>query len=161
MLEAGKQAQLDLDFLDAAWKGNLPEVRKLLAEGANVNAQSTRGMPALMWATSTQHADICRFLLENGADVNAKDGNDWTALHWAASYGDTETCILLLSKGADMHVRCSTQKTAFDFAEFFVFQHENPSTALFLKFFEQSGSIFGKEAAARFAIRFKECTSPA
>ena len=110
----------DSALIRAAEKGNLGEVRALLAKGANVNARDKDGITALMMAASGGHLDVVRVLLAQGADVNAKVNNaqtggvDWTALSWASGH-HPEVVLELLDKGADINAGWSfpgTEKQA-------------------------------------------------
>ena len=53
----------------AASKGNLQEVRRLLEDGHNVNAESKSGFTALAIATRYEYTDIVLILLSYEADV--------------------------------------------------------------------------------------------
>ncbi len=71
-------------------------VRRLLAEGADPNAYTERGKPALHKAWPL---DLKRALLEGGAHVDARDWQGNTALSLAGSMSDVVE--LLLEAGAD------------------------------------------------------------
>jgi ankyrin repeat protein len=63
-------------------------VRALLDAGADVNAVTTTGATALMWATG-QTPNV-RLLLEHGADLNAKAKSGATALLTATRRANPE-----------------------------------------------------------------------
>jgi uncharacterized protein len=69
----------------ACFEGDLAVVRRLLAGGADVNAQDRDGDTALMFAAFRGHAAVVRLLLEHGADLDAKARNGWTAKRAAQS----------------------------------------------------------------------------
>lgn len=48
------------------------EVRRLVAEGEDVNQVNESGHTALMWASYDNHLDIATVLLEHGADLNMR-----------------------------------------------------------------------------------------
>jgi ankyrin repeat protein len=76
--------------MQAAAKGDINQIKKLLAPGANVNAQDQSGYTALMYASkgSTDNAAaIVAALLSAGAAGNAKDKRGNTALNWATWNG--------------------------------------------------------------------------
>ena len=61
----------------AAEKGDMDEVERLLAAGANVDARTTGGFPRnstpLSIAAFYDHLDVMRLLLDRGADIEARD----------------------------------------------------------------------------------------
>ena len=65
------------------------EVKKLIEEGADVNARDNRGFTVLIWASAWRQTEIVKLLIEAGADVNAKaDMNGQTALIYVVEIGD-------------------------------------------------------------------------
>ena len=69
---------------DAARDGNLDEVNRLIANGADVNAKEDKyGVvwTPLHFACNHGHEDVVKALLAVGADVNAKDDDGKTLLH--------------------------------------------------------------------------------
>ena len=56
----------------AARRGDTAEVRRLVAEGEDVNQVNESGHTALMWASYDNHLDIATVLLEHGADLNMR-----------------------------------------------------------------------------------------
>jgi ankyrin repeat protein len=105
-------------LIQAAKKGLAGEVRRLLSQGADVNARGTWGMTPLMWAASKGHWPVVWLLLECGADVNARANNNSTALMWAAFEGRSDLVKGLLDKGADMDAQSNCGRTALISAAF-------------------------------------------
>jgi hypothetical protein len=69
---------------DAAQSRDLAAVKKLLKEGADVNAAQGDGMTALHWAALNGDAEIAQMLLYAGANVSAKTRlGGYTPLHLA------------------------------------------------------------------------------
>ncbi len=125
-----EQDRLNDDLIEAAKKGNIKTVRRLVEKGADINAREGFAMAAaaeyghmhiVEWfhkrgvdehedfdaafamrgAIESGHAHIVRYLIEVcGFDVNADDGK---ALQTAASSGHEDLVALLLEKGADIH----------------------------------------------------------
>jgi ankyrin repeat protein len=96
---------------DAAMKGDVERVRKLLKKGENPNARDEYGYTPLYWAAINGHVDVVRLLLEHGADPNIKNTYGNTPLHWAALYGYVDVVRLLLEHGADPDARNDYGKT--------------------------------------------------
>lgn len=94
-------APADAQFFKAALKGDLPEIARLIAAGANIEARNAVGHTPLMIAAARGHLAAAQALLDAGADVNAvtKGGN--TAVGVTASLPDAALTELLLARGAD------------------------------------------------------------
>lgn len=84
-------------LLDAAKKGEIERVKKLLTED-NVNCRDEYGRNStpLHLAAGYNHLDVVEYLLENKADVNAKDKGGLVPLHNASSYGHVDVASLLI-----------------------------------------------------------------
>ncbi|MGI9548613.1 MAG: ankyrin repeat domain-containing protein [Bdellovibrionales bacterium] len=116
-------------LIRAAKKGNVSEVKKLLAEGADVNARDSDGRTALLATmlsvakgTPEEQLQIINILLAAGADVNVR-GNDFgkTALMrsvdpWSLGSGNTRIINVLIVAGADLNARSNWGKTALMYA---------------------------------------------
>jgi hypothetical protein len=94
-------------FGEAARKGDVAAVRKLLDEGIDVNTRFRYGVTALSYASDRGHLDVVTLLLERGADVNARDTfYNATPLSWAVAPATgrkpqhPEIVALLLKHGA-------------------------------------------------------------
>ena len=103
-----------LYLISASVYGDTKLVRKLLDEGADVNAKSGSGSTALMMASSKGHKEIVAMLLEKkyGADVNVKNNEGWTALDRASLNEHTEIVEMLLKNGADVNTKDNGGYTA-------------------------------------------------
>jgi ankyrin repeat protein len=82
------------ELIEAAMKNSLPEVRRLLSLGADVNAKHFDGETPLHWTASVQ---VLQALRENGADIEAKDDHDMRPLHCACLGGHLAVVNELLS----------------------------------------------------------------
>jgi cytohesin len=92
-------------LVDAVRRGDVQEVARLLAAGADPNVKDLDGHTPLHYAAEQCRADIAELLLKHGADPNARDDHGKTPLHRAVAVGCVEVAELLLSRGADPNVR--------------------------------------------------------
>ncbi len=92
----------DTALIEAAGKGDLAAVEKLIREGAGVNARGSRGRTALLAATHGNHVAVARALIAAGADVNAKDDIQDSPYLYAGAEGRTEILKMTLAAGADL-----------------------------------------------------------
>jgi ankyrin repeat protein len=93
---------------EAALKGDIDQVKMLVAQGHNVNQVSGAGETPLGSSVRGGRVDVVRFLLAKGADVNNQNWlSDETPLMLAANSGDMEIIKALLDDGADP---CKTLK---------------------------------------------------
>jgi uncharacterized protein len=86
----------------AADKGCLDLARRLLDDGASLQARDRLGRMALARAARARHADIVDLFLERGALVNARDLDGSTALFLAAEEDDRAIVETLIAHGADL-----------------------------------------------------------
>ena len=94
-------SRIDLPLVDAAKSGDRDMLRALLDEGADVNAQTTDGSTALLWASYRDDLESAELLIGAGADVNIANDLGATAI-WAASRnGSAAMAEELLAAGAD------------------------------------------------------------
>jgi len=92
----------DAPVADAAQRGDLDEVRRLLREGADVNAGQGDGMTALHWAARNGELAMGEILLYAGASVDAGTRiGSYTPIHLATRAAHSEFVTLLLEAGAD------------------------------------------------------------
>lgn len=96
----------------AVKRGNLPEVRRLVNAGANINARHDELTP-LMYAASNGHANVIRYLLSKGANARARQStnNPRTALFYAAEKGNINSVRALL-RHSNLNVQDGNGRTA-------------------------------------------------
>jgi len=87
---------------EAAGKGDLAAVERLIAHGASIDARDGRGRTALLAATHGNHVAVARALIAAGSDVNAKDDIEDSPYLYAGAEGRTEILKLTLAAGADL-----------------------------------------------------------
>ncbi len=101
-----------LEFIEAAARGDVKRVKEFLDSGINVNAKDTKGDTALTRAVQHRHKEIVELLLAHGADINAKDGYTSTVLIYAARGGYKEIAEILIAHGAHVNAKKSDDSTA-------------------------------------------------
>lgn len=90
-------------LMNAVDRNDAAAVRKLIAQGVNVDELEPNGDAPLIMAAYKGYAEVTRLLLEAGADVGALDpGMKATALHAAAYAGHADTASLLVEHGIDI-----------------------------------------------------------
>jgi uncharacterized protein len=86
---------------EAAAKGDTARVRRLIAEGADPNAQGRDGVTVSQWALLHQSPRGLSALLEGEADPARADSSGETVVHYAAKAKDPVYLEVLLDRGAD------------------------------------------------------------
>jgi ankyrin repeat protein len=110
--DAAHQVALDRVLIEAAKLDDRRGLKKLLAKGADVNAQPGVDGSALHAAAALGHAKVLKMLLENGAAVNARGPREVTALQLASIEGHTSAVNLLLDCGAPVDATSGLHGTA-------------------------------------------------
>jgi ankyrin repeat protein len=98
-----KMNEIDQELIDAAAESNVPEVRRLLSDGADVNAEDNRyGLTPLIEASGEGHVQVVNELLEHGADIEKADSYGRTPLIVACCFGCLAVAIELLGHEVDI-----------------------------------------------------------
>lgn len=92
----------DRALIAAAERGDAAATRKLLGNGASINARDSAGRTALLAATHGNRVEVARILIAAGADVNAKDNMEDSAFLYAGAEGRNEILKMTLAAGADL-----------------------------------------------------------
>ncbi|GAB5362828.1 hypothetical protein AAMO2058_000832400 [Amorphochlora amoebiformis] len=91
---------------NASDKGQLPEIRKALFLGADINLRVTAvGSSPLMCAAYDGDLEIVKYLLQNKAKVNFQNIEKNTALLFAADHGYLEVSKILLEAKSNPNMR--------------------------------------------------------
>ena len=93
---------LDMALLEAAEKGDLRKMRRLLDQGARAGAVIDGDGSPLIAAARRGRLEAMEMVIEAGADVNRGVGGDGNPLTMAAKGGHLEAVRLLLDRGADI-----------------------------------------------------------
>ena len=102
------EGETALHFVVRAKGDSVGIARRLIENGADVNARTHNNRTPLMLASSNDDINLVRFLLKNGANVNLEDDQGRTALYYAVrdSYHDTcDVVRCLISSGANVNAR--------------------------------------------------------
>ena len=111
LVVAGAAAADDLRLVDAARHQNLPRLRTLLDQHADVNVKSEDGSTALLWAAHWNDLQTAELLVRAGADANLANDLRMTPLSQACTNGSTALVNLLLNAGAKPDTPVGTGET--------------------------------------------------
>ncbi|XP_016356510.1 ankyrin repeat domain-containing protein 12-like [Sinocyclocheilus anshuiensis] len=95
-------------------KGDIQDVKDLIALGASVNIRDYAGWTPLHEAVQRNKYDMTESLLEAGAEVNCRADNGITPLHDAIRYQYYKIVDLLLKYDADPLSKCDRGMTPMD-----------------------------------------------
>lgn len=111
------------DIHNAAKSGNLDKLRKLIAEGVDVNKPNKKGITPLMYAIANKHEKVVKELLKHPQiDIEKQSDDGKRPIHWAAEMYNLEILNTLLDKGADINSETSSNKlTALHIAAYYGF----------------------------------------
>lgn len=106
--------RLGSELAEAIKRGDLQRTKKLIADGASINARRNDGSTPLSTASFNGRLEIAEYLIEKGARVmqTNRDGN--TPLHVAAFMCQTEITKLFLKKGAHVRKKNNRGESAID-----------------------------------------------
>lgn len=105
-----------LTIFEAAKNGDVGELKRVVAAGADVNVTDADNVTPLTWACDAGHGEIVKLLLDKGANPSAKDNLGATPLMWAAKQGDPKIAEMLLAKGAEIDSQDKYGSTAMMWA---------------------------------------------
>ena len=100
MIERVQRAKNTKSLFEAVRKGDIDHVKKLIAEGADVNALDGLLNTPLCNTVGTGQMELVQLLVEAGADVNA---GSWSPLYTAVDEDNVAIAEYLIAHGADMN----------------------------------------------------------
>jgi ankyrin repeat protein len=89
-------------LVDAAERGDVATVKRLIAAGGDVNWQNERKDSAFLVAGARGHTEVVRLTLAAGANLKSTNRYGGTALIPACHYGHVETVRVLLETKIDV-----------------------------------------------------------
>jgi ankyrin repeat protein len=102
-----EKKDIDSSFIQAAKRGSSATIKKLIAQGEDINIRDKDGRTPLIYASLNRFLMIVDILIKAGADVNLRDLLGRTALMCAS----TEKIIdKLLDAGADVNIKNTEQR---------------------------------------------------
>ena len=104
------------DILDAAYFGELDNIRTLLDDGADVNISGQDGNTPLHMAVLGGHTNCVGLLIEKKANVDAVNSEGNNTLHLAVATAPPDCIKLLLESGAPVNSRNNKGDTPLDYA---------------------------------------------
>jgi uncharacterized protein len=84
----------------AAWHGDLPKLKALIASGASLDARDAKGRTPLHVATYARQREAIKLLAKAGANLDLLEDDRYDAVTIASVADDVTTLTLLLSLGA-------------------------------------------------------------
>ncbi len=104
LLLSGVDAAIE-PLVDAAARGENPQVQQLLRDGADVNEAQGDGMTALHWAAETGNDELADMLIYAGSHLDAGTRiGQYTPLHIASRKGNAYIVKALIEAGANVEV---------------------------------------------------------
>lgn len=108
---------------EAVAKGDLADLKRHLARGADVNERGFGGRTPLHFAAVVGYTNVAELLITKGADVNAKDDDNSPPLIEAAAGGYADVAKLLIAKGADVNAKNQNGATPLHLAAIMGHKH--------------------------------------
>ncbi|XP_029313873.1 protein phosphatase 1 regulatory subunit 16A [Cottoperca gobio] len=92
----------------------LADIRALVQNGADLNAQDANGTTLLHIASANGYMSVAELLSEHRAQVEVRDSDGWTPLHAASCWGQIQMVELLVAHGASLNTKSVLEETPLD-----------------------------------------------
>ena len=113
-------SQKNIDFIDAIEFEDVVKVKRMLAEGVDVNFTDEYGRTFLHTSVYFNSPEISKILIDSGADVNAKCNQGYNCLYWSTLQQQLRTIFNLSLAGAVVDEKLTRfQQTCLHFASIF------------------------------------------
>ncbi|CAN4093151.1 unnamed protein product [Withania somnifera] len=89
----------------AARKGDVADIKKCIAEGANVNGKDQNGWTPLHRAAFKGKIEMVKVLIKHGSKLDIVDYCGYTALHLAIEAGKKDVAMYLIAQGAKANLK--------------------------------------------------------
>ncbi|KAL3359302.1 hypothetical protein AABB24_016057 [Solanum stoloniferum] len=89
----------------AARKGDVADIKKCIAEGANVNGKDQNGWTPLHSAAFKGRVEVVKVLVNNRAKLDIVDYVGYTPLHLAIEAGQKDVAMYLIAQGARANLK--------------------------------------------------------
>ncbi|EST54645.1 ankyrin [Brevibacillus panacihumi W25] len=99
-----EMGQLNESLLQAVNHGDQAEIKRLLADGADIDATDERGRTSAMIAVHTDQLDVFQFLASQGANINIRDQRLDNPLLYTGAEGKLDFVKAAIAAGADTTV---------------------------------------------------------
>ncbi|KAJ1478771.1 ankyrin repeat-containing domain protein [Baffinella frigidus] len=115
---------------EAAFNGNVREMKLLLQRGALVTQEDRRHRTPLHFAAFNHQVDACRWLIEQRANVNAaSNSNGFSPLFAACEMDDLDVVQVLVEANADLAMQSNEGHSPYQHA----LRHNRVKTAAYLQ----------------------------
>jgi ankyrin repeat protein len=102
-------------IINAAYKGDVEMVKKILAAKPDPDVRNQFGATALHEAIWVSNLEVIKLLLDYGFDVNAVvPSNGYTPLHYAVWLNKPDAVILLIQHKADRNIKDKKNQTPLE-----------------------------------------------